>query len=63
MKQFIGKEVQIYPSDTYSKFGIVESVDEFGVVIKITRSEQKKTYPVGKKVYFSHSKPLSLLEV
>ena len=62
MKQFIGKEVQIYPSDTYSKFGIVESVDEFGLVIKITESKTKD-YPVGKKVYFSHSKPLTLLEV
>ena len=52
---FIGKEVWIYPNDTYKKRGIVEAVDDLGILILITfegGSRWAKTdYTVGKKRY------------
>jgi hypothetical protein len=37
-EKFLNKEVQIYPGDTYYKYGIVRDINEGGVVFEITRS-------------------------
>ena len=38
VNELLGKEVKIFPSDSYSKFGIIEQINENGVLFKITRT-------------------------
>ena len=52
--EFMGKEVQIYPGDTYKKKGIVRDINNAGVVFEITASEQSQ-YTVGKLHFISWS--------
>ena len=33
---YLGKEVQLYPNDTVSKYGIIEDINDKGIIIKIT---------------------------
>lgn len=35
---YLNQEVQIYPGDTYYKYGIVRNISEAGVVFEITCS-------------------------
>ena len=39
LKDLIGKEVIIYPGDTYKKRGIVKEVSDHGILFKITFSK------------------------
>lgn len=55
---YLGKEVQIYPGDTYSKFGIVRDINDNGVAFEITRSEASR-YRVGDIVFISYSNNLT----
>lgn len=55
---FLNKEVQIYPNDTSSKFGIVRDVNENGVVFEITRSSCSY-YHVGEIRFIAFSSGLS----
>jgi hypothetical protein len=52
---YIGKEIQLYPQDTYKKFGVVTLMDEAGFVVKITKAHEKSGYEVNKEYFFSHS--------
>lgn len=54
LEDFIGKEVQLYPGDTYSKFGILEEISDKGFLIKITKSNSKE-YQAGERLFISHS--------
>lgn len=55
---FLNKEVQIYPGDTQSKFGIVREINENGVVFEITRSNSS-TYHKGEIVFIAFSARLA----
>ena len=59
LKDFIGKEVQIYPGDTHSKFGIVTDITEQGVVFKITEADVKSDYRKGDIVFIAFSNKLN----
>lgn len=50
--EFLGKEVQIYPGDTYKKKGIVRDINSAGVVFEITMTEANN-YTVGKLHFIS----------
>lgn len=50
--EFLNKEVQIYPGDSYSKWGIVRDINNAGVVFEITKSEAYQ-YTVGKLYFIS----------
>ena len=50
--EFLGKEVQIYPGDTYKKRGIVRDINPAGVVFEITATEASN-YTVGKLHFIS----------
>lgn len=56
---FLNKEVQIYPGDTYSKFGIVRDINENGVVFEITRSNETSNYKVGNIYFIAYSNNLT----
>ena len=58
IETYLNKEVQIYPGDTYSKFGIVKDINENGVVFEITRS-QAHQYSVGDIVFIAFSNNLT----
>ena len=57
MEDLIGKKIQLYPGDTYSKYGIIKKWTEHGIVIKITESDAS-AYKVNSEYYISHSKSL-----
>lgn len=58
---FLNKEVQIYPGDTYSKFGIVRDINENGVVFEITRADSHayQYNKVGDTIFISYSNNLT----
>lgn len=58
--EYIGKEVQPYPGDTYKKYGIIENVDDLGWTIKITEQEEYNApYSIGDRIFINHSKSFS----
>lgn len=59
--EYIGKEVQLYPGDTYKKWGVIEGVDDLGWTIKITDTEEDYSYKykIGDRIFISHSKPFT----
>lgn len=59
--EYIGKEVWLYPGDTYKKWGVIEGVDDLGWTIKITDMEEDYSYKykIGDRIFISHSKPFS----
>jgi hypothetical protein len=59
--EYIGKEIQLYPGNTYKKWGIIKDVDDLGWTIKITDTEEdyNSQYKIGDTIFISHSKPFS----
>lgn len=57
-ESYIGKEIQLYPGDTYKKYGIIENVDDLGWTIRITDAQDNysSSYKTGDMVFISHSK-------
>jgi len=61
---WIGKEVQIYPGDTRSKWGKIVDMNEHGVTFLITRNENNdREWPIGKHKFISYSAKLSIVEI
>lgn len=57
-ENYIGKEIQLYPGDSYKKWGIIENVDDLGWTIKITDVEgYGSEYKIGNTIFISHSTP------
>lgn len=58
---YIGKEIQLYPGDSYKKCGIIENVDDLGWTIRITDAQDNysSSYKIGDRVFVSHSKPFN----
>lgn len=52
VEDYIDKFVQIYPSDTYSKWGYIRRVDDLGFLYEITKAEQKSSLGI---FFASHS--------
>jgi hypothetical protein len=64
LQSFVGKEVQIYPGDSYKKRGILLEISEQGFLFKITfYSGDDKQYEVGKLHFISKNNLLSLKEI
>jgi hypothetical protein len=59
LNAFLGKEVQIYPGDSYSKFGIITDITEQGVVFKITQASDRTEYKKGEIVFIAFSSRLT----
>ena len=62
--QFVGKEVQVYPNDTYKKIAKVLDINPAGVTFLVTESEDSKGWPVNsiKFVAFSASLNFTLAQ-
>ena len=64
LNQMIGKEVVIYPGDTYKKKGIIKDITKEGVLFLITESHKySTTYIVGALHFISFSSKLTFREV
>ena len=61
IEDLIGKEVQIYPSDTYKKWGKIININDNGVLFLITRAENNcgSGYEIGSYRFISYSANLS----
>lgn len=59
-ESFIGKEVKIYPGDTYKKRGILTEINEYGFLFKITYADDNAYYKVGESVFISRANMLTL---
>ncbi len=63
MNSMIGKEVVIYPGDTYVKRGIIEEITNAGVLFKITVAPKySEQYVVGALHFISFSAKLTFRE-
>jgi hypothetical protein len=58
LNDLIGEEVQIYPGDTYQKWGDIIDINNNGVLFKITKSETSD-YKVGSIRFISYSANLN----
>lgn len=58
MKDLIGKEVKIYPGDTYLKWGVILDMNEHGVLFRISKS-YCDTFKVGSIRFISYSARLT----
>ena len=64
LNEMVGKEVIIYPGDTYKKKGIIKDVTKEGVLFLITEAHKySTTYVVGALHFISFSSKLSFREV
>jgi hypothetical protein len=61
MQDLVGKEVQIYPGDTYKKWGIVLEVNDNGMLFRITKAEGgAPSYSPGSIRFISYSANLNI---
>ena len=62
--EWIGKEVQIYPGDTYEKFGKIVGMNDAGVTFLITQARDgDREWIEGKDKFVSYSAKLSFIEI
>tara|TARA_R110000796_G_scaffold181217_1_gene297726 strand:+ start:358 stop:558 length:201 start_codon:yes stop_codon:yes gene_type:complete len=59
----IGKNVQIYPSDTYSKEGIIKEITDMGILFEITKGTEDGSFKAGKLHFISYSARLTFQEI
>jgi hypothetical protein len=61
MQDLVGKEVQIYPGDTYKKWGIVLEVNDNGILFEITKADDNAlSYQKGSIRFISYSANLNI---
>lgn len=62
--EWLGKEVQIYPGDTRSKWGRIVGMNAHGVTFLITRNQNNDNeWPIGKHKFIAYSAKLSFVEI
>lgn len=61
VQDLVGKEVQIYPGDTYKKWGIVLEVNDNGILFEITKADDNAlSYQKGSIRFISYSANLNI---
>ena len=58
--EFVGKEVHLYPQDSYKKRAILCEINKYGLLFKITYSEKGANYKVDDLVFINHSNKIEL---
>jgi hypothetical protein len=56
--KYIGRQVRLYPGDTYSKYAVITDLDDLGFTFKIIKSSPSNgdNWKVGQSYFVSHSK-------
>lgn len=63
-KLFLGKDVKIYPGDTYRKTGTVVAVDDNGITFKVLSYDGSDSqWVVGKMIFISYSVKIIISEI
>ena len=65
MLDFVGKYVQVYPSDTLCKYGTIVDINEGGVIFKIDGARSKAYHwkqNDGKNIFIAYSARLDFVE-
>jgi hypothetical protein len=60
IKNFVGKEVALFPHDSYKKNAILLSIDEYGYTFKITSCEKGSYYAENEIVFFNHANKIQI---
>ena len=60
IKNFVGKEVALFPHDSYKKNAILLSIDEYGYTFKITSCEKGSHYTENEIVFFNHANKIQI---
>lgn len=60
LTSLIGKEIQLYPGDTYPRWGIIKEVDDVGFSIKITKADARSIFKVGSTYFMTHGDKIVL---
>ena len=61
---WLGKEVQIYPGDTRSKWGKIVDMNAYGVTFLITKyNGSDNEWIVGKHKFIAYSSKLTFMEI
>ncbi len=57
MNDLVGKEVQIYPGDSYCKWGRIVEINDNGILFYITKSDHQcsLSYEVGSYRFIAYS--------
>jgi hypothetical protein len=58
---FIGKEVKLFPNDTYKKSAILLEISDYGYLFKMTKCELRCGYKVDDIVFLNHSTKVEML--
>ena len=58
-ENYINKNIQLYPADTYEKYGKIINVDDLGFTIKIYKANKNAEFKVNDIIFISHSKNLT----
>ena len=57
---YLGKEIMLHPNDSISKYGIVEDINPYGIVVKITEVDMPSvSYKVGDITFISFMNKLT----
>lgn len=59
VNDLIGKVVQIYPNDTYEKYGEIIEITNNGILFKITKAESNSGYEINSFCFISYSANLT----
>ena len=63
IEKFIGKEVQLYPGDTYYKYVEIVDVDDVGTLVRTVSCHKEATgFVPGKEVFIPHAKGIMFAE-
>jgi hypothetical protein len=57
---FIGKEVILYPNDSYRKRAILLEINEYGYLFEITFAQQGSNLSIGEITFRNHSCNMSM---
>lgn len=60
-ENYIGREIWLFPNDTYMKKGIITNVDDLGFTILITEADEMSGRRVGGTYFYNHAKDLVFL--
>lgn len=57
-KKYLGEKIMLFPHDSVKKYGIIEDVDNFGFIIKLTEvgsANYSHEWKVGDRYFCSHN--------
>jgi hypothetical protein len=54
-KNYVGKNILLFPIATYKSWGTIVGVDDLGFRVKITKAHERATFQAGTTAFIAHS--------